>query len=501
MRTCCQAWLISTSGKHRRHPAASVFIVALLNGLAWAYLTPAFQVPDETAHFAYTQSIVERGVRPGALGRPEFSSEQNAAMSALGTLAIIGRPLVRPPVDSDSAARAVAMTAVDSSRSDGGGPSSASSQPPLFYLLTAGPYLAFDSASITARLHAMRLLSVVIFAVGASLCALTAVEIVSHQRWVALVGGLAIALSPYTAFIASGVTPDTLLFTLSAGVLLMTARILRRGLTRQRAILLGAVVGFGLLTKISFLAFAPPSIAVVLYASWRDRRRFDTWAALGRGQSILATLAATFLVAAAPTLLLIAIGVGETRAARAPLATAAALSSTDPRVGEIAAYAWQLFLPRLPFMSQQFPVSAPVSLWVDGYAGRYGWLDYSVSASVVGAFRGFFVVLVALTTVSAVQTRSAILRHRGELVIYASFFASVATVIAVAGHEYRNRTGLVFEQPRYLFGLLPFYGATVAAACLGVGRRVAPRIATLCVGLFGLHNLTGVAATAIRYYG
>ena len=38
--------------------------VALANGLAWSMITPPFEVPDENAHYAYVQQIVERGTLP-----------------------------------------------------------------------------------------------------------------------------------------------------------------------------------------------------------------------------------------------------------------------------------------------------------------------------------------------------------------------------------------------------------------------------------------------------
>lgn len=474
-----------------------VFIVAVLNGMAWSLLTPPFQVPDETAHFAYAQSIVERSSRPGVTGRPEFSSEQRQAMAAMGTLGIIGRPLVHAPADGRNVGNALRAEEM-SPRGDGGGPSSASSQPPLYYMLVSLPYRAFSGATLSTRLHAMRALSVVIFALGAALSALLAAEIVRGRAWAPLVGGMALALSPYTAFVASGVTPDTLLLTVSVSTLLLVARAVRFGVTTRRAVALGVVIGAGALTKLTFVAFVPPTVLVMVFLVIRDRghlsvRRFGATYVVGLG----------FIAAAAlPALALLwAVLAEPERPIRAGTLAIAAGTGRATNWRELGVYGWELFLPRLPFMSHQFTYFPPVSTWIDGFAGRYGWLDYSAPSLVIGWYRIFIAVVGILATRALVVARRAAWRHRSEFAVYAAFFVAQAAVIAKAGHDYRQSTGYVFEQPRYIFGLAGFYSILVALACLGAGRRLAPSLTIMVVGLFCLHNISGLAQTTLRYYG
>src|SRR5947209_5690297 len=45
-------------------PALACALVALASALAWSLLVPPFQVPDENAHYAYTQQVAERGTLP-----------------------------------------------------------------------------------------------------------------------------------------------------------------------------------------------------------------------------------------------------------------------------------------------------------------------------------------------------------------------------------------------------------------------------------------------------
>ncbi len=40
------------------------FLVATLNAVCWAVITPTFWVPDEPAHAGYAQFVAERGALP-----------------------------------------------------------------------------------------------------------------------------------------------------------------------------------------------------------------------------------------------------------------------------------------------------------------------------------------------------------------------------------------------------------------------------------------------------
>jgi len=489
---------MGTARSSRLTAVALVFIVAALNGTAWSLLTPPFQVPDETAHFAYSQTIAETGSGPGILGRPEFSSEQDQAMAAMGTLEIIGRPLVHAPVASQTVRNAIQAAAEGAPRGNGGGPSSASSQPPLYYALEALPYRAFSWATLPTRLYAMRAVSVLIFAFGAALAALLAAEILRGRAWVPLVGGMAVALSPYTAFVASGVTPDTLLLTISVATVLLVARAFRRGFTRRRAVAIGLMVGAGTLTKLTFLAFLPPALLVVIVLVIRDHRSLAVVRGGPLGSLLVALIAAAVLPVAASLWTEIAAHGNSARTGAFEIAVG---SEETTSIREVVVYGWELFLPRLPFMSDQFTYFPPVTTWIDGFAGRYGWLDYEAPAIVIMWHRAFLATVGILAGCAVVASRHAVCGRRLEFASYAAFGVAQAAVIAKTGFDYRRSTGYVFEQPRYLFGLAGFYGALIAVSCIGLGDRLAPRLATIAVGLFCLHDMSGLTTTMLRYYG
>lgn len=479
----------------------AVIAVAVLNALVFALITPAFQVPDETAHFAYAQHLAETGERAGQPGHPEFSAEQTQAMAALNTLGVIGRPLSRPPLTSSDAQRADdALTAAadDASREDGGGPSTASSQPPLYYAVEAVPYRLFSWASLPTRVLAMRVLSAAIFAVGAGLCALFVAEALPGLRLTPLVGGIAVALSPYAAFVSSGITPDTLLLALSAATLLGFARAFRRGLTDRRAGLIALAVAGGLLTKLTYAAFVVPAVIVFVGLLWRDRAAIRD---RGETSRLFAMTAAGAVVLPAVFLAYLAVSGQPLR----PPGTGTPVLPVDQIAGsslrELLSYAWQLFLPRLPFQIDQFGFNAPYEIWVSGYAGRYGWLDYSAPTWLAHLFRDVLYGVLALVIVAMVRRRRVVRRRFLELGAYSLFAIALALVVARSGYNYKRDTGLLFEQPRYLFPVAALYAATVAAACLALGRRFAPILAVVLVALFCLHDLSGVFLTLGRYYG
>src|SRR5918999_3265196 len=104
-------------------PLAWLLGAVALAGVAWAFVVPPWQVPDEDAHFAYVQTIAELERRPADDGRPardaQKSSEQDLAEQASGFLRSYQR-LEENPEWSERAERAWRETP-EPSREDGGG--------------------------------------------------------------------------------------------------------------------------------------------------------------------------------------------------------------------------------------------------------------------------------------------------------------------------------------------------------------------------------------------
>jgi hypothetical protein len=137
-------------------PLAALIAVVVLIGVSWALLVPPFQGLDETTHFAYVQSLAERGALPGDAHRSVISSDQILADIAVGAGQIhFHSSVVKPPWTRSDQARYLSMVRDGRvSRDNGGGPVDSSPNPPLYYLYADLAYWAADGNSLFGRLFA-----------------------------------------------------------------------------------------------------------------------------------------------------------------------------------------------------------------------------------------------------------------------------------------------------------------------------------------------------------
>jgi small subunit ribosomal protein S36 len=471
--------------------------VAVLNVTAWTAVAPPFHVPDETAHLAYVQQLAETGKVPNDPDAGVFSDEEARLLEALQFNATVGRPS-EGTIRAESEDRAVDdVEDASLTGSNAGGIQSNSNQPPLYYLLGAAVYWASPSDGLLDRLVLLRLLS-------AALAALTTLFVflflreVLVERWTWTVGALAVAFQPTFGFISGGVTPDALLFAASAALFLMLARVFRHGLTLERGLAVGAVLAVGALAKLNFLALIPGALAGLLLLAWRSRDRVRRLRAVGVAGGVLALAGLAYVA--------VNVGLWDRSAWGGGLATASTnlTGGSDGAVSiglaERLGYTWQLYLPRLPFMNDQFAYFPPYTTWFKGGIGVFGWLDtpfpdwtYTLALVIV-------VPLALLAVVALVQRRHVLLEHWPEVLTYGLMVAGLLVSIGFSGVRYRKDTGFIFEQTRYLLPLLPLYATAVALAALGAGRRLArPLGATIVVLAMG-HGLFAQLLVIGRFY-
>ncbi|HWT24165.1 MAG TPA: hypothetical protein VN213_11725, partial [Solirubrobacteraceae bacterium] len=176
--------------------------------------------------------------------------------------------------------------------------------------------------------------------------------------------------------------------------------------------------------------------------------------------------------------------------------------SLDPVTG--LSYTWQLFLPRLPFMADQFPGGNPMpNLWLHGLIGRFGWLDTEWPDAVYRLGRWAFVAIAVLAAVELVRAarRGALAGRWAELLTYAAVVGGLLFLIGWAGYRAKVTGAVGFEQPRYLLPLLPLYGVAVALAARSFGSRRGPVVAAALVGLAFAHDVLAQLLTVSRFYG
>jgi Predicted membrane protein (DUF2142) len=479
----------------RRIPTAAraCALVACLNAVCWSFITPPFQVPDEPAHFAYVQQLAETGRLPNSSGE-QYSPEETAALQALRQEYIKQTPQelsIYSQAEQQRLQRALTAPLSRKGEGDGG---VAASEPPLYYALETIPYGVGTAGTLLDRLELMRLLSALMAGLTALFTFLFVRELLPGVRWAWTVGALGVAFVPLFGFTSGAVTPDAMLFAVSAALFYCLARAFRRGLTKRSAYAIGAVIAVGLLTKLNFVGLLPGAIlGLVLLARAAARTSAGTayrWLAgalaIGACPAVIYALVNT--ISGHPTLGLVsgAIG-GETH--------------HGSLIGEIS-YIWQLYLPRLPGMPHDFPgFFTTRGIWFQGYVGLYGWFDTTFPAWVYNAALVPTALIALLCTRALIVGRGMLRGRLGELSVYAAIGVGVLLLVGADSYQLFPGTAAEYGQARYLLPMLPLLGAVLALAARGAGRRWGPTAGALILVLFLGHDLFSQLQAIARYYG
>ena len=138
-------------------------------------------------------------------------------------------------------------------------------------------------------------------------------------------------------------------------------------------------------------------------------------------------------------------------------------------------FVWQSYLPRLPFMKDQFTYDFPLwDRYFVGWVGRFGWGDYQFPQWVSDVTLGILLVLLVAALVFARRRRGALLRRWPEWLSYAAIAGGLLFLLGYAGYGWKRDTGTDFEQGRYLLPLLALYAGLIAAGLRGFGERIGP---------------------------
>jgi 4-amino-4-deoxy-L-arabinose transferase-like glycosyltransferase len=472
--------------------------IAFLNVVVWAWVTPPFHVPDENAHVAYVQHLAETGEVPKEPGGSVYSSQEAALIDRLLFTAIIGR------LENNSIWYTLQDRAVDEvddsplRRDDDGGINSNSNQPPLYFALEAPVYLLSPWDGLLERMALMRLLSALLAGLTVLFTFLFLREVLA-QSWTWTVGALAVAFQPMFAFISGGVTPDSLLFAVCAALFFAIARTFKRGLTIERGIAIGALLSVGALTKLTFVALVPGALLGLGLLVWRSRFRPFALRAAGVAAATLVVVSLGYVALNLVVWDRSAWGGGVESSVTS--ATASDEGARGTVLAERLSYTWQLYLPRLPFMNQQFDYLPLYQTWFKGSIGLFGWLDTPFPGWVFTLALCIAIPLALLAGTALFQRRAALLQRWPEVLTYLVMAAGLLVSIGFSGVAYRKYHGTAFEQARYLFPLLPLYGAAVALAALGAGKRLGRPLGAGIVVLALGHSVLAQLLVVGRFYG
>lgn len=486
-----------------RRIALSVYGIAVVSALTWSLITPSFETPDESEHFAAVQYFAETGKAVDASPDPTrptpWSTQEAVAIDAERLLPTIERDQAKIPWP---AGYGRAWEQVNKnhgrglSRSDGGGFHPAiSSNSPAYYALMAPAYLAARDHSPWAQLLAVRWENALLAALAALFAALAVAELMPRRRALAAAAGLFVAVEPMYSFMAGGVNNDAGVNAAAAGVIWLTIRALRRGLSWPLGLGLGALLALAPIFKGTGYELVPPTLialAFIFIRRWPQRR---TW--IGA-----AMLAAGFV---AVTLLW-----GELAAQfhRSVLTTPGGGSPTSvaglTNIRRYVSWMWQVLVPevRLPGMRDLTVVHWPFyNIYVKRGFGSFGWYAIEFPQWVYMTIVAVSGVLLAAGARFLWRTREVVRRYWAELIYLA--VVPVAVVFAVEA-AYANM-GLVPydgtpEQGRYGFPAIVAVAAIAACCCRAFGERRGPRVATaLVAALLGL-SFAGQIMTIQSFY-
>jgi Predicted membrane protein (DUF2142) len=357
-----------------RRVAAWLFAIAAVNALCWALITPAFQAPDEVDHFAYVQSLVQRGVGPShepTSPLPRWSSAEALALEGtdFSTDHQVGDSRV-PWLAGQQRAYFRQAAAQKPSTADGGGYTTSAVHGPIYYLALAPAYLLTRGGSVFSQLTLMRASSALIGALVAVFTFLLARELAPQRQWLGVVAALLVAYQPMYSFISGIVNNDVGVNAAAAALELLLIRLLRRGITIPWGLLTGVVLIALPIVKGTGESLYPVAALVLLAALWRDhsRRALLGWAALALGALAMGEVSAHVLSAVQPSSASTGAGLIGTNAN----ATSEALH----HIPDYLSYLWQALLPRLPFMTPHFPSMHPYFvIFVERGWGAFGWYD------------------------------------------------------------------------------------------------------------------------------
>jgi hypothetical protein len=494
-RTARAARPSQTWGAIRGIPTAAwvCALVAILNSACWSILIPPLQGPDEQAHLAYVQQLVENGKMPNGSSEENFSPEELAAMNDLK----FGEVILNPGTPSvpNRAGRAELVHDLSRpglSRKGDGSVGVAASEPPLYYALQTVPYELGSGSTLLTRLELMRLLSALLSGLTVLFVFLFIREALPAVPWAWTVGALSTALSPLLGFVGGSLDPDALLFPVCAALFYCFARAFRRGFDPRTASALGGVVAIGFLTKVNFVALlGGVAIGLILLTvraarvSWREAFR---------------SLALACGIAGSPVVLYILINLAGHKSLLGIVSGSLKTTERHNIPNELA-YIWQFYLPRLPGMPHDFPgIFPPWHTWFKGAVGRYNWLETVFPGWV------YKLALIPAAAIAGLCAHELYLKRRllgrrvAEFITYLAMLVGLMVLLAAASFDSFPTLALADSEPRYFLPLLALGGALLALAARGAGKRWGPVAGAGIVMLFLGHDVLSQLLEVSRYY-
>jgi hypothetical protein len=462
-----------------------LFVTALGLRLLWVALIPPWNAPDELSHFTYVAHIVEQGEIPHPppypAGQPQYSVELESSVAA--TLLTKFSHVGGPQEDSDFLPIRYNYGHVRGLVANGHdrwseAASSATSYPPLYYLLGSLPYRSLYQSPILARMFGVRSVSALLGALSCIFVYLFAYEL-RRSRSLARTVGLVTALAPMHCFITASVNNDSAMVLAAAILCWLVVRIWTAPDLGWRTVAMaGAAAGFALMSK-------PTPLALV--------------AALGFCIACRSVMLTGFTLRAYAThqhrLMLFA---GTLVAVCAPWSIYQRIAQASAPVSDRAAPA-QRFAYSLTEYLHTLDREHLDWLLLRSYWGHFGWLDLPLPHQAYSAIRPVYVLAAAGLGIALFfkpKLREGLLLGLALIGIHA-FFLFVGVDYFSSYAETGQRFGL---QGRYFFVVSAPISFLLVSGLTQLFRSKVLVLPAVCVAALWL-QLVGIVTLLARYYG
>lgn len=475
-----------------------ILIAAALQSLAWNLALPAFQGPDEDAHFAYVQRLAETGKLPTVSGgQAPVSLQEHDALTYLNLFPLRGVFAARPAWSAADLAlwRQLERTLPAGGKADGSGPNAVGNDPPLYYALMAVPYLIFSGLPLLKLIFVLRLFNAILYLTTIVLTWTIAGDLFGKVRWKQMLAAGAVALEPQLAFMSAVINADSLLIALTTAFLLAALRVAMRGPTPGRVLTMSLLAAASCLTHGRGLVTLPV-LAIALVCGWAKHRPQP------REAAAQGALCAGTLSAAAALYFLFGTPTGASNAYGGQVTQLNGRGSFG--VVGFVEYLWRFYLPGLPGMGARLgPAFGFKQVFIETFYGAFGWLEVKFKPHIYDVLELASVAGLICLAAICVLRRKVLRAAWPQVSVLAGLL--VVTVGFLHYVSYRTLVGDDGGDPlivgRYLLPIVSLFGLAIAFTIGSLPRRLGPYAAAVVLAAGLLLCMTGIGITAVRFYG
>jgi 4-amino-4-deoxy-L-arabinose transferase-like glycosyltransferase len=478
-------------------PLALILLIGALLSVAWDLAVPAFQGPDEDAHFGYVQHLAETGRPPSpSTGSSSYSTQEATLLKDLNLLPLRGNLSARPAWSSADLAlwHQAERQLPPGSSSNGNGPNATGQNPPLYYALMAIPYWLFSGLPLLKLLFVMRLFDALCFLATIALTWLIAGEVFGPVRWKQTMAAGAVALQPQLAFMSVVINSDGLLTALTTALLLMALRMAIRGPTLGRVLAASGITAAAVLTHGRGLVTVPVLGLAILVAWLRHRPSLrDALAQAGAAAVTVGVAFVAYLLFAASG------GSGGLYGGEVTSIN----TSRGFNFKQFLSSIYQFYFPRLPSLTPRIgPDYGYRQVFINTFYATFGQLEVTFRQGIYDILQVASALgLVAFYTACVVRWRA--LRRSWPAV---AVMLSLLLTLLLALHyiSYRELLANGGVDPvivgRYLLPMVSLFGLAIAFTVGSLPRRIGPLVGAAILSAGLLLALGGIGITAARFY-